>query len=208
MTRVGRWAHPRRLWIKAEKLDPSISRWFLRTIGRAFLVERILKARREAMGLDDGAFHELRHEVRDRVTRRILDAIERRRHDLVTGEMPPLSKSPTGKALTYLASQGESLRNVLLSGEVELDNNASERDLRHAVIGRKNWQMTSEDRGAKVMARLFSVMVSCKAAGIHPEAYLRDVLPRLATTPSSELASLTPWAWAEAQSETAQTHRD
>ena len=42
-------------------------------------------------------------------------------------------------------------------------------------------------------------MLSAKLAGINVEAYLQDVLARVDTTPASEIASLTPWAWAAAQ---------
>lgn len=38
-------------------------------------------------------------------------------------------------------------------------------------------------------------MLSCKAMAVDPEAYPRDVLGRIATTPQSQIASLTPWVW-------------
>ena len=44
---------------------------------------------------------------------------------------------------------------------------------------------------------LYSLIYSCKAIGVDPEAYLEDVLQAVATTPSSQAATLTPWAWAE-----------
>lgn len=47
--------------------------------------------------------------------------------------------------------------------------------------------------------RLYSLVLSCKQAGVDPEKYIEDVLGRLSTTKSSDIASLTPWAWAAAQ---------
>ncbi len=41
--------------------------------------------------------------------------------------------------------------------------------------------------------------MSCKLADINVEAYLEDVLNRVATTPSSQIAELTPWGWAAAR---------
>ncbi len=42
-------------------------------------------------------------------------------------------------------------------------------------------------------------MLSCKQAGVDPEAYLEDLLMKVATTAASQIASLTPWAWAAAR---------
>jgi transposase len=197
--RVGCWAHARRGFVKADKTDPAIAKWFLKQMARMFRVERILKERREKDQLTDEEFFALRHEVRNRITRRILDRIESRRVELITSDLPPLPKAPLGRALTYLLSQSESLRNVLHSGQPELDNNASERDLRHAVIGRKNWHVASENGGVQAMADMFSLAVSCKAAGIDFEAYLLDVFLSLSTVRADDVETLTPWAWGEAR---------
>ena len=72
----------------------------------------------------------------------------------------------------------------------------AERDLRHVVTGRKNWLVFGSERGGEVACRLYSLMLSCRQNGVDPEAYLADVLMAVATTPASEIASLTPWAWA------------
>ena len=47
--------------------------------------------------------------------------------------------------------------------------------------------------------RLYSLALSCKQAGVDPEAYIEDVLGRLSTTPAMDIATLTPWAWAAAR---------
>ncbi len=54
-------------------------------------------------------------------------------------------------------------------------------------------------RGGEVACRLYSLMLSCKQAGVDPEAYLEDLLMKVATTAASQIASLTPWAWAAAR---------
>ncbi len=53
----------------------------------------------------------------------------------------------------------------------------------------------ASERGGEVACRLYSLMLSCRQNGVDPEAYLADVLMAVATTPASEIASLTPWAW-------------
>ncbi len=45
--------------------------------------------------------------------------------------------------------------------------------------------------------KVYSPVLSCKQCGANPE----DVLMRVAKTPVSEIASLTPWAWQAAPSE-------
>ena len=69
--------------------------------------------------------------------------------------------------------------------------------MRHVFLGRKNYQFVASVRGGEVAANLYSLIYSCKALGVDPEAYLADVLTAVATTPSSQVAMLTPWEWAE-----------
>ena len=71
--------------------------------------------------------------------------------------------------------------------------------LRHVAIGRKNWLVFASERGGEVDCRLYSLVLSCKQAGVDPDAYIEDVLGRLSTTPATVIATLTPWAWAAAR---------
>lgn len=64
------------------------------------------------------------------------------------------------------------------------------------VVDRNNWMVFASQHGGEVASRLYSIVLSCKHAGVDPEAYIEDVLMRVSTTPASEVASLTPWAWA------------
>ena len=73
------------------------------------------------------------------------------------------------------------------------------RDLRHVILGRNNWMLFASQRGGEVACRLFSLMLSCRQNDVNPEAYIEDVLMAVATTPSSDIAQLTPWAWGERQ---------
>lgn len=83
----------------------------------------------------------------------------------------------------------------LEDGRIELDNNDVERALRQVAVGRKNWGFAGSALGAERGAALYSIVVSCRELGVDPYEYLRDVIPRLGTTPASEVASLTPRAW-------------
>ncbi len=115
----------------------------------------------------------------------------------VDGMPATMPRSKLGKSLGYLFNQKEPLSVFLEDPYVEIHNNDSERDLRHIVVGRNNWLAFASARGGEVASRLYSLVLSCKHAGADPEAYLEDVLQRVSTTPATEIASLTPWAWAE-----------
>jgi hypothetical protein len=83
----------------------------------------------------------------------------------------------------------------LEDGDLAIDNNASERALRRVVTGRKNWLFCGSDEGGRRAAILYSVVATCKAHGIDPWAYLRDVLERIPTHSNRRRAELLPRHW-------------
>jgi transposase len=110
-----------------------------------------------------------------------------------------MPESKSGKGIRYVLNQESRMRTCLSDARIPLDNNDSERDLRHVILGRKNWQIFASPWAGEVACRLYSLMLSCRQNDINPEAYLADVLMAAETTPSSQVASLTPWAWAARQ---------
>ncbi len=163
-------------------------------INRLFALERAVRQRAERRELSFDGRLELRGEVRLRSAApllvRMLDAARELEHKRTT-----LPKSKSGKAVTYLLNQQKPLSVFLGDARVPIHNNDSERDLRHIVIGRKNWMMFASLRGGEVACRLYSLMLSCRQNGVNPEAYIADVLMAVEETPSTAIASLTPWAW-------------
>ncbi len=63
------------------------------------------------------------------------------------------------------------------------------------AIGRKNYLFAGSDRGAERAAALYSLIETAKLNNLDPEAYLRDVLGRIAEHPASKLNELLPWRW-------------
>ena len=110
-----------------------------------------------------------------------------------------LPQSKLGKGITYALNQETRLGVFLDDACVPMYNNDSERDLRHIIIGLKNWMTFANHRGNEVACRLYSLRLSYRQNNVNPEKYLANVLMRVATTPSSKIASLTPWAWGAAQ---------
>lgn len=196
--RAGCWAHGRRKLKEAFDLKIPDAAAVLVHIQRLFWIERAMK-RRVALrkqGWDD--LVSLRSRVRRERSKRTIERIYQAAES-VADKGSTMPKGKLGKALGYLFNQKDPLMVFLDEPRLEIHNNDSERDLRHIVVGRKNYLVFGSPRGGEVAGRLYSLMLSCKHAGIDPEAYLEDVLVRVSTTPASQVSSLTPWAWAQAQ---------
>jgi hypothetical protein len=80
-------------------------------------------------------------------------------------------------------------------GRICLSNNAAERALRGIALGRKSWLFAGSDRGGMRAAAMYSLIVTAKMNDIDPQAWLADVLVRIAGHPASRLDELLPWNW-------------
>ncbi len=78
-------------------------------------------------------------------------------------------------------------------GRIEIDNNAAERALRVVALGRKNYLFAGSDAGGERAAAIYSLIGTAKLNDINPEAYLRDVLTRIADHPINHIEELLPW---------------
>ena len=197
LIRAGCWSHARRKFKDALDAKWKDAARLLVPIQRLFRIESAAKKRAEDRGLHADQLRALRQAVRQRRSRRVLATIEAIAQELRL-ERSTTPKSMLGKALTYLHNQWEPLTRFLDDPDLPLHNNDAERALRHVVTGRKNWMFYGSPRGGEVSKHLHSLALACRAAGINAEEYLEDVIRRIDTTPASEIASLTPWAWAEA----------
>ena len=91
---------------------------------------------------------------------------------------------------TYLLNQRSTLSAFLDDPRIPIQNNDAERDLRHIAVRRKNWMIFGSQRGGKVAARLYSLVLSAKQARVDVLEYLQDVLEKVSTTPASQIARL------------------
>jgi hypothetical protein len=83
----------------------------------------------------------------------------------------------------------------LEDGRVCLSNNAAERRLRGIALGRKSWLFCGSDRGGERAAAMYGLIVTAKMNGVDPQAWLADVLTRIAAHPAHRLDELLPWNW-------------
>nr|WP_244563746.1 IS66 family transposase [Ensifer aridi] len=134
------------------------------------------------------------------------ERLERRRKDslpLITeleewlrAERAKLSRSsPVAEPIDYMLKRWDGFASFLGDGRICLTNNAAERALRGFALGRKSWLFAGSDRGADRAAFMATLIMSAKLNDIDPQAWLADVLARIADTPITSLEDLLPWNW-------------
>jgi len=99
------------------------------------------------------------------------------------------------KAMDYLLKRWPAFTRFLDDGRVCLSNNAAERALRGIALGRKSWLFAGSDRGGQRAAAMYSLIVTAKLNEVDPQAWLADVLARIAEHPASKIDDLLPWNW-------------
>jgi transposase len=99
------------------------------------------------------------------------------------------------KAMDYMLKRWPSFTRFLDDGRICLSNNAAERALRGIALGRKSWLFAGSDRGGQRAAAMYSLIVTAKLNDIDPQAWLADVLARIAGHPAHRLDELLPWNW-------------
>lgn len=89
----------------------------------------------------------------------------------------------------------DSFASFLDGGRACLSNNAAERALRGFALGRKAWLFAGSSRGAERAAAMATLIQTAKMNDIDPQAWLADVLARVAEHPIHRLDELLPWNW-------------
>jgi len=99
------------------------------------------------------------------------------------------------KAMDYMLKRWTAFTRFLDDGRICLSNNAAERGVRGIALGRKSWLFCGSDRGGERAAVMYSLIVTAKMNDIDPQAWLADVLARIAEHPVQKLDELLPWNW-------------
>ena len=107
--------------------------------------------------------------------------------------------APVAKAMDYLLKRWPGFSRFLDDGRICLTNNAAERALRGIALGRKSWLFAGSDRGGDRAALMYTLIVTAKMNDVDPQAWLADVLARIAEHPARRLDELLPWNWKKAQ---------
>ncbi len=107
--------------------------------------------------------------------------------------------APVAKAMDYMLKRWPGFTRFLEDGRVCLTNNAAERALRGIALGRKSWLFAGSDRGGDRAAFMYTLIVTAKMNDVDPQAWLADVLARIAEHPFQRLDELLPWNWKKTQ---------
>ena len=109
----------------------------------------------------------------------------------------------TAQAIDYMLTRWPAFTRFLDDGRVCLSNNAAERALRSIALGRRSWLFAGSDRGGERAAAMYTLIATAKLNDIDPQAWLADVLARIADHPASRLHELLPWHWKPTQEQAA-----
>jgi transposase len=117
-------------------------------------------------------------------------------HAYLREQLAKLSRGhDLAKAIQYMLKRWPAFTLFLDDGRVCMSNNAAERSLRGVALGRKSWLFCGSDRGGRRAAAMYSLIITCKLNGVDPQAWLADVLSRVADFPAHRLDELLPWNW-------------
>jgi hypothetical protein len=191
------WAHARRKFFEAQDSDAARATMALAYIRRLYQVERQAKElfEKQPEGNEARTLSAIRLERRQAQTLPVLRELESWLRQQTSGDNPVLPKSPMGVAVNYCLTNWAALTRYAMDGDLDIDNNASERDLRPVTLGRKNYLFLGSDNGGRTAAVLYSLIATAKRHGLDPFAYLRDVIGRISDHPFSRLEELLPDHW-------------
>ncbi len=184
-TRAGCLAHVRRYFFHAQETAPEAAQKALAHILAVYEVEY----EAERAGILGTEAH---RELRNSKARPLLKALhawlfdQRDRH-------PP--KGPMGKAITYALAAWPTLLVYLDHPKLRPDNNIAERALRAVALGRKNFMFVGNDAAGENLAVLQTLVATCVAHDVNPQAYFADVLIRIQTHRASQIRDLLPDQW-------------
>ncbi len=177
-------AHMRRKFFDLTGNGPApIAEEALQRIGALYDIEKAIR----------GSPPEERLNIRQSKSKPAFDALQK----WLKARLAEVSgKSGTAEAIRYALNRWQSRGRFLEDGTIEIDNNAAERSIRPIALGRKNWLFAGSDKGGERAAGILSLIETAKLNGLDPEAYLRDVLTRIADHPVNRIDELLPWTFA------------
>jgi transposase len=183
VTEVGCLAHARRKFFDLHVSNKSqIAHSALEQIGRIYDIEREVK---ELPPKE-------RQRIRQERSKPLLDALHQ--WMLLNRQKVP-DGTATAKALDYSLRRWGALTRFVDNGQLPIDNNPIENQIRPIAIGRNNWLFAGSLRAGKRGAAIMSLIQSARLNGHDPYAYLKDVLTRLPTQRNSMIGELLPHRW-------------
>ena len=183
LTEVGCWSHARRKVYEVYEATASpLAKEALERIAELFAIEERINGRAPPERLA----------VRQQDAVPLLAELETFLHKALNQIS---GKSTLAKAIRYSLSRWTALTRYTTDGRLEMTNNAVERAIRPLALTRKNYLFAGSDSGGIRAAAMYTLIESAKMNRLDPEAYLRDVLARIADHPINRIGDLLPWNW-------------
>jgi transposase len=188
---VGCWAHARRKFVDAVKVNPKDAAAInmVTRMDALFLVDR--HARQQQLSAEERAAFRREHAQ---------PWVEEIHSECLWLRARALPKSTTGEAVTYTLNMWTKLKRCFDFGEVELSNNLAENSMRPVALGRKNWLHVGSAKSGPKVAAILSVVESCRRLDVPLKDYLLAVLPGMSRRKRSKIAGLTPARWKASRS--------
>lgn len=184
VTEAACWAHARRPWWELHqslgRTPGTVAEQALKRIAALYAIEADIR----------GQPPDERRRMRQARAGPLLEEL----HAWLSAMVGRVSaKSEIAAAIGYSLTRWKALTRYIDDGRIEIDNNAAERALRGVSLGRKNYLFMGSDAGGERAAAIYSLVETAKLNGLDPEAYLREVLGRIADHPINRIDGLLPW---------------
>ena len=183
VTEVGCLAHARRKFYELWANNGSqVGEGALKFFGELYGIER------DVAGLDPPQ----RKRIRQEKSRKVADALHQW---LIAQRSKVPDGSATAKAIDYSLKRWLALTRFIDDGDLPIDNNWVENQIRPIALGRSNWLYAGSLRAGQRAAAIMSLVHSARINGHEPHAYLKDVMERLPTQQASRIGELLPHRW-------------
>ena len=183
VTEAGCLAHARRKFFDLQTQNQSlIAGEALDYFGQLYQIER------DVAGLPSEERQHLRQSRAKPIADQLHAWLMQQRQKIPNG-------SATAKAIDYCLKRWAALTRYLSDGQIPIDNNWIENQIRPIALGRKNWLFAGSQRAGQRAAAIMSLIQSAKLNGHDPHAYLKDLLTRLPTQRASRIGELLPHRW-------------
>jgi len=187
------WAHQRRDLLTLAKDYPGLAPWALAWVSCIGELFALHAQRREA------ARAGCRRAKLDRCLRATVQEMADKREAALAD---PTLPHPAAKVLKSMREHWAGLTLFLEQPQLPLDNNAAERALRPAVVGRKNFYGSGSQWSGQLAATMYSVLMTMRRWQINPRTWLSAYLQACAehgNRAPPNLDAFVPWNMDAAQ---------